>query len=88
MRQVTEPPLVVPAGVAPPPVGRGHYLRTARQIREIEPVRRARGHRGRIAPIIILGAVRREMDIADLRLPGMRLVIADKALPEVLVELP
>lgn len=85
-RKVFHPPNVMFADVAVAPVRRSDITDHAFEVGEVvEPVVTFTFHGGWIIPIVVAHTVRCKMDVAQCGLTGMRFVVTDEALPQVLV---
>ena len=70
------------AGIAVAPICGSDTARHAFEVREvIQPVVTFADDGGRVVPVVVAVAVRREMDVAQRGLPRVGLLIPNKAIP-------
>ena len=85
MGDMFHPPLMVQPSIAITPFAGVDLANISQKIGEIEPVVAVAGNRARVAPIVVALAVGSKMDVANLCLPGILLVVAYEALPEIVI---
>src|SRR5690242_182950 len=73
------------ADIAVTPLAAVYHHRFAGKIREVDPVSAAAGNHGEVAPIIILLAVGRKMDVAHLGATGCNFVVAGVLFPQIIL---
>src|SRR5271157_4712365 len=83
LRQMIQPPLLECAIVAVAPFGAIDAPRTAGEIRESQPIIACAIDLRLIAPIVIFGAVGREVNESDSGLTGCDLIVEDETLEEI-----